>query len=82
MAYSSFRQFIDALDQAGELKRVSIPVETDLVISEWANREMKSPDGGKALLFEQPMINGKHSRRVRRQPDEGAKPRVLWLAFL
>ncbi|HEY4285300.1 MAG TPA: menaquinone biosynthesis decarboxylase [Chthoniobacterales bacterium] len=61
MAYSSFRQFLGALEQAGELKRVTIPVDTDLVISEWANREMKSPGGGKALLFEQPLINGKPS---------------------
>src|SRR3954468_2837603 len=62
MAYSSFRQFIDALDQAGELKRISEPVDTDLAISEWANREMKSPGGGKALLFEQPLVNGKISK--------------------
>src|ERR1700736_2638424 len=59
MAYSSFRQFLGALEQAGELKRVTIPVDTDLVMSEWANREMKSPEGGKALLFEQPLIDGK-----------------------
>jgi 4-hydroxy-3-polyprenylbenzoate decarboxylase len=59
MAYRSFAQFIDALDKAGELKRVSIPVETDLLIAEWADREMKSPDGGKALLFEQPVVDGK-----------------------
>src|ERR1043165_8857237 len=62
MAYGSFRQFVEALDQAGELTRVSVPVETDLVISEWANREMKSPDGGKALLFEKPTIDGKPSQ--------------------
>src|SRR5438045_1314847 len=62
MAYSSFRQFIDALEKAGELRRVAVPVETDLVISEWANREMKSPGGGKALLFEKPTIDGKPSR--------------------
>ena len=61
MAYSSFRQFLEALDQAGELKRVSVPVDTDLVISEWANREMKSPGGGKALLFEKPVVDGKTS---------------------
>src|SRR6202171_1432192 len=61
MAYSSFRQFVEALDQAGELTRVTVPVETDLVISEWANREMKSPEGGKALLFEKPTIDGKPS---------------------
>ena len=62
MAYSSFRQFVDALDKAGELTRISVPVETDLLISEWANREMKSPGGGKALLFENPLIDGKPSK--------------------
>ncbi len=61
MAYRSFRQFLDALEQAGELKRVAIPVDTDLLIAEWADREMKSPGGGKALLFEQPIVDGKKS---------------------
>src|SRR4030095_3089630 len=37
------------------------PVDTELVIAEWANREMKSPGGGKALLFEKPTIDGKAS---------------------
>jgi len=62
MAYGSFRQFVEALDQAGELTRITVPVDTDLVISEWANREMKSPEGGKALLFEKPIVDGKPSR--------------------
>jgi 4-hydroxy-3-polyprenylbenzoate decarboxylase len=61
MAYRSFRTFLDALEQAGELKRVAVPVDTDLLISEWADREMKSPGGGKALLFEQPIVDGKPS---------------------
>jgi 4-hydroxy-3-polyprenylbenzoate decarboxylase len=61
MAYRSFGQFIEALDRAGELNRVPIPVDTDLLIAEWADREMKSPGGGKALLFEQPIIDGKKS---------------------
>jgi 4-hydroxy-3-polyprenylbenzoate decarboxylase len=61
MAYRSFKQFLDALEQVGELKRVSFPVDTDLLIAEWANREMKSADGGKALLFEQPIVDGKPS---------------------
>src|SRR5258708_36850893 len=61
MAYRSFRQFLDALEQAGELKRVAIPVDTELLIAEWADREMKSPGGGKALLFEQPIVDGKKS---------------------
>jgi len=62
MAYASFSQFLSALEKAGELKRVTIPAETDLVIAEWADREMKSPGGGKALLFEQPLINGQVSK--------------------
>src|ERR1041385_6940705 len=61
MAYRSFRQFLDALEQGGELKRVAVPVDTDLLIAEWADREMKSPGGGKALLFEQPIVDGKNS---------------------
>src|SRR5438067_11617795 len=61
MAYRSFRKFLDALDEAGELKRVAVPVDTDLLIAEWADREMKSPGGGKALLFEQPIVDGKKS---------------------
>src|SRR6266699_6966790 len=61
MAYRSFRKFLDALDEAGELKRVADPVDTDLLIAEWADREMKSPGGGKALLFEQPIVDEKKS---------------------
>lgn len=59
MAYRSFRSFLDALEKAGELKRIAIPVDTNLLIAEWADREMKSPGGGKALLFEQPVIDGR-----------------------
>src|SRR6516225_3496084 len=58
MAFDSFRDFVNALDRAGELKRISEPVATELEITEIADREMKSPGGGKALLFEKPTING------------------------
>src|ERR1043166_574632 len=61
MAYRSFKNFLDALEQAGELKRITAPVDTDLLITEWADREMKSPGGGKALFFEQPIGDGKKS---------------------
>jgi 4-hydroxy-3-polyprenylbenzoate decarboxylase len=61
MAYRSFRQFVDALEAAGELTRVAVPVDTDLLITEWADREMKSAGGGKALLFERPLVDGKES---------------------
>ena len=61
MAYRSFREFLDALDKAGELTRVGVSIDTELVITEWADREMKSPGGGKALLFEQPVVDRKVS---------------------
>lgn len=62
MAYRSFRHFLERLEQTGELTRVADPVDTDLLITEWADREMKSPGGGKALLFEQPVVDGKISK--------------------
>ena len=58
MAFDSFHDFVNALDQAGELKRIPQPVATELEITEIADREMKSPGGGKALLFEKPTVNG------------------------
>ncbi len=61
MAYQSFKEYIDALDEAGELIRVNEPVATELEITELADRQMKSPGGGKALLFEKPTINGEVS---------------------
>jgi 4-hydroxy-3-polyprenylbenzoate decarboxylase len=61
MAHDSFAQFVQALDKAGELKRVSQPIATELEITALADREMKSPGGGKALLIEQPTINGRVS---------------------
>jgi len=58
MAFGSFRDFVNALDRAGELRRITQPVATELEITELADREMKSPGGGKALLIEKPTING------------------------
>ena len=62
MAYASFLEFLQALEKAGELIRVARPVDTELAIAEWADREMKSPGGGKALLFEKAVIAGRISR--------------------
>jgi 4-hydroxy-3-polyprenylbenzoate decarboxylase len=62
MAYRSFRHFLETLEQAGELTRVADPADTNLLITEWADREMKSPGGGKALLFEQPVVDGRISK--------------------
>ena len=61
MAFRSFRHFLEELERAGELQRINEPVDTELVIAEWANREMKSTGGGKALLFEKPTVDGKTS---------------------
>jgi 4-hydroxy-3-polyprenylbenzoate decarboxylase len=61
MAFESFREFVQALERAGELKRISQPVATELEITALADWEMKTPGGGKALLFEKPTINGEVS---------------------
>src|SRR5207247_11020834 len=61
MAFDSFRDFLNVLEQDGELKRIPQPVATELEITELADREMKSPGGGKALLFEKPTVNGQVS---------------------
>jgi 4-hydroxy-3-polyprenylbenzoate decarboxylase len=58
MAFESFREFLAALEQAGELIRVTEPVATELEITELADRQMKAPGGGKALLIERPTVNG------------------------
>jgi 4-hydroxy-3-polyprenylbenzoate decarboxylase len=58
MAFDSFRDFLNALEAAGELIRIPQPVATELEITELADREMKSPNGGKALLIEKPTVNG------------------------
>jgi 4-hydroxy-3-polyprenylbenzoate decarboxylase len=50
MAYKDLQDFITALDQAGELKRISAEVDPELEISEIASRVMK--ETGPALLFE------------------------------
>src|SRR5271154_5479426 len=61
MAYDSFRGFLEKLEQSGELRRIKSPVATELEITELADREMKKPGGGQALLFEQPTVNGQPS---------------------
>ena len=58
MAYDGFGEFVKSLENAGELKRIRQPIATELEITELADREMKSPDGGKALLIEKPTVNG------------------------
>ena len=52
MAYKDLREFINRLQRAGELKRISVEVDVDLEITEITDRVSKS--GGPALLFESP----------------------------
>jgi 4-hydroxy-3-polyprenylbenzoate decarboxylase len=52
MAYRSQQHFIDILEQAGELLRISTFVDPKLEIAEITDRISKIPGGGKALLFE------------------------------
>ena len=58
MAYNSYSDLIRALEAAGELKRITKAVATELEITEIADREMKKAGGGKALLLERPTVNG------------------------
>lgn len=52
MAYKSLLQFVDVLEQAGELIRIKEFTDPVLEIAEVADRVSKLPGGGKALLFE------------------------------
>lgn len=68
MSYRDLREFIEALDKAGELKRIPFEVDPRLEITEFADRAVKT--GGPALLFEKPkgysapvLINAYASKR-------------------
>ena len=52
MSLDTLGEFIAAIDATGELARVSEPVRAELELCEIADRVMKQPGGGKALLFE------------------------------
>jgi len=52
MAYKNQQEFIDALDKAGELIRISAYVNPVLEMAEITDRMSKQTGGGKALLFE------------------------------
>lgn len=52
MAYRDLRDFMRALEERGELKRIPFEVDPVLEISEFADRSVKQ--GGPALFFEKP----------------------------
>ena len=57
MIAENLREFVTQLEAAGELTRVRHHISVDRVMSEVADRCMKSPGGGPALLFEQPVLH-------------------------
>ncbi len=59
MAYDSLQSFVSDLDRAGELRRITAPVDVELEIAEIADRCVKA--GGPALLFENPVSPGGES---------------------
>ena len=65
MALDNLRAFLGAIEAAGDLVRVEQPVSVNREITEIADRCMKSPGGGPALLFRQPTLDG---GRVSRHP--------------
>ena len=64
MALDNLRAFLGAIDTAGALVRVDHPVSVNREMTEIADRCMKSPGGGPALLFEHPtLVGGGRSRQ-------------------
>ncbi|WEM42354.1 4-hydroxy-3-polyprenylbenzoate decarboxylase [Photobacterium sp. DA100] len=53
MKFKDLREFIDYLEQQGELKRIKLPVDPDQEITEICDRTLRA--GGPALLFENPV---------------------------
>ncbi len=52
MKYRDLRDFINQLEQRGELKRIRVPVDPHLEVTEICDRTLRA--GGPALLFERP----------------------------
>ncbi|HQO66415.1 MAG TPA: UbiD family decarboxylase, partial [Spirochaetales bacterium] len=52
MAYDDLQDYMAALESKGMLRRVGVEVDPELEITEIADRVMRQPGGGPALLFE------------------------------
>lgn len=61
MGFESSQEWLKTLDQAGELRRIDVPLATELEITALADQEMKRPGGGRALLIQNPTVNGEAS---------------------
>ncbi|MDP2877065.1 MAG: menaquinone biosynthesis decarboxylase [Holophaga sp.] len=53
-----FQTFLNQLEAAGELKRISVEVDPFLEMGAIADRVSKDPDGGPGLVFEKPKGHG------------------------
>lgn len=76
MKYRDLRDFIAQLEQAGELKRLKLPVSTDLEMTEISDRVLRAE--GPALLFEQASHNGSPSSMPVLTNLFGTPKRVAW----
>src|SRR5690554_7867785 len=56
MSYDDLRAFIARLEEMGELKRITVPVDTHLEMTEIADRVLRAD--GPALLCENPVTHG------------------------
>jgi 4-hydroxy-3-polyprenylbenzoate decarboxylase len=62
LSIDTLQEFIREIEKIGELVRISAPVRAKLELCEIADRVMKQPGGGKALLFENVILdNGQRS---------------------
>lgn len=55
-SFDTLQDFLAAVERAGELVRIGEPVKVELEMCEIADRVMKMPGGGPALLFERPIL--------------------------
>mgnify|MGYP003582670146 FL=1 len=76
MKYRDLRDFIAQLESAGELKRLTLPVSTNLEMTEISDRVLRA--GGPALLFEHAMHNGARSSMPVLTNLFGTPKRVAW----
>jgi len=57
VSLDNISQFLSAIDRAGELTRIAEPVKARLELCEIADRAMKQTGGGKALYFENVVLD-------------------------
>jgi len=74
--YRDLRDFLDRLEAAGELKRITHPVSTHLEITEISDRVLR--DAGPALLFENAIHRGQPAAMPVLANLFGTPQRVAW----